>query len=640
MAERVTVDIVVRAVDEATGSLRSIADAVEDNVSRFDRLKGSVSRLYDAFSSAVDIGMTIYNFMQSLENANIRVELAMNRVEDQQRRVARLQEELASITSNLTIAQEKLASLESERSILLDRLAAAQEQLNARKREYQDALARVSELQELVRQKEIELKEAKTVHRSETELVKQKEIELAWARSMLSEATGEAKRIADLLRQSEKEVRDIQSELDANTKALASTHSFIASQTEARRRKEEDLRAAEEDLRLAQERLANMQNNLASLYMTFALTTIPSVVGGIFNLVSSISGAGGLMHTLTTVSGLISTSVIPLLANPLTLAIVGVASAVATLYLAWQNNWLGIRDTTSSIVSWLQSNLASFISSVISGWESFTSTLSSIWIAMADRLKSIWDSTVGAILNAIRGFIDTVKEAFESMFRWLIGGSIWIDLCRGIVDAWNSIVTPLADAIRGFCGIVVREFDSMRRSAEAIWGDLVGRAQSAAAGVMNAIGSAVSSATSALQSFVGSVANAMSNAWNSIQNFTSSVCFAHAIREAVDSAKRDLDRFVDTVSESMGRAGGEDKVLGIGLAGAGRVPMDGVPYPPVAASVVVNVNAPLVNVEGSADRQTAELAASLVAEKLKTVLIEKSSSAAPTSRIRIARMVI
>jgi hypothetical protein len=68
--------------------------------------------------------------------------------------------------------------------------------------------------------------------------------------------------------------------------------------------------------------------------------------------------------------------------------------------------------------------------------------------------------------------------------------------------------------------------------------------------------------------------------------------------------------------------------------------MDGVPYPPVAASVVVNVNAPLVNVEGSADRQTAELAASLVAEKLKTVLIEKSSSAAPTSRIRIARMVI
>jgi hypothetical protein len=52
-------------------------------------------------------------------------------------------------------------------------------------------------------------------------------------------------------------------------------------------------------------------------------------------------------------------------------------------------------------------------------------------------------------------------------------------------------------------------------------------------------------------------------------------------------------------------------------------------------SISIQFNAPLVNVEGSADRQTAELAARIIEGKLKTVLIEASSRSAPTKRIRV-----
>jgi hypothetical protein len=48
-------------------------------------------------------------------------------------------------------------------------------------------------------------------------------------------------------------------------------------------------------------------------------------------------------------------------------------------------------------------------------------------------------------------------------------------------------------------------------------------------------------------------------------------------------------------------------------------------------SVSIQITAPLVNVEGSADRATAELAAVMVQEQLKSVIVEASSSGAPST---------
>jgi len=48
-------------------------------------------------------------------------------------------------------------------------------------------------------------------------------------------------------------------------------------------------------------------------------------------------------------------------------------------------------------------------------------------------------------------------------------------------------------------------------------------------------------------------------------------------------------------------------------------------------SISIQISAPLVNVEGSADRATAELAASMVEESLRNVIVEASSSGAPST---------
>lgn len=65
---------------------------------------------------------------------------------------------------------------------------------------------------------------------------------------------------------------------------------------------------------------------------------------------------------------------------------------------------------------------------------------------------------------------------------------------------------------------------------------------------------------------------------------------------------------------------------------SGAVPF-GTPAPAPPVSLVLN--GPLVNVEGSADRETARLAAELVRRELRNVLVEASSGSAPATHKRI-----
>jgi len=76
---------------------------------------------------------------------------------------------------------------------------------------------------------------------------------------------------------------------------------------------------------------------------------------------------------------------------------------------------------------------------------------------------------------------------------------------------------------------------------------------------------------------------------------------------------------------------------GFGYAVTGLKPGEVVAGLAKEKATTIHISGPLVVVEGSADKRTAELAADLVEKKLKTVLIESTSPSAPTKRIRITR---
>jgi hypothetical protein len=164
--------------------------------------------------------------------------------------------------------------------------------------------------------------------------------------------------------------------------------------------------------------------------------------------------------------------------------------------------------------------------------------------------------------------------------------------------------------------------------------------------IVNAVSWACSSASSALQSFASSAANALGAAGSAIANFISSICFAHAIGAAVESSQKDLGKWVDVVGTSMHKA--KEHVQGfianmkdVGLDVNAKVPepvtMGSMIVPPTMSrpNITVTITAPLVQIQGSADRATAELAAKMVNDQLQNVIVEATSANAPTTQKRI-----
>jgi hypothetical protein len=70
-------------------------------------------------------------------------------------------------------------------------------------------------------------------------------------------------------------------------------------------------------------------------------------------------------------------------------------------------------------------------------------------------------------------------------------------------------------------------------------------------------------------------------------------------------------------------------------AGVGAAPVPSAALAGARAPVTLNITAPLVNVEGSADRATVDLASRQVLNQLKSIIVEPTSISAPATQKRI-----
>jgi hypothetical protein len=140
-----------------------------------------------------------------------------------------------------------------------------------------------------------------------------------------------------------------------------------------------------------------------------------------------------------------------------------------------------------------------------------------------------------------------------------------------------------------------------------------------------------------LKGFTDAVGGAMKGAGDAIGKFISSICFAHAIHNAVESSVKDLDMWVGKVEESMSK--GTESIKGfvseIGkpalTVGVGAVGAPAYPYPvfaPTTPTGPVNVN---ITVQG-VNEEIANYVRTRLVKELKDTLIEATSSAAPVSK--------
>lgn len=94
----------------------------------------------------------------------------------------------------------------------------------------------------------------------------------------------------------------------------------------------------------------------ALVYLLGGLVVIKAFVA----LVSVVSTVIGVLSTVVSVVG----TVIAVL-NPLTLIILGVVAVLGTLYVAWRDNWFGIRDIVGGVVDWMTKKIQNFVNWVL-----------------------------------------------------------------------------------------------------------------------------------------------------------------------------------------------------------------------------------------------------------------------------------
>jgi len=199
-------------------------------------------------------------------------------------------------------------------------------------------------------------------------------------------------------------------------------------------------------------------------------------------------------------------------------------------------------------------------------------------------------------------------------------------LTAGLVWAYYN-VKPFHDAVDGVAKLLgeglYRAVETVKGALQWVWDHVL---KPLADFLKNVFGKAVEGVANAI--------NAITHPLETLQNI------GKGVTDWLGDVKKALFGSPQTIFEDA--AVGVEKLhrtmkrLGpIGLGGLG-LPSN-LTIPTATQNVTVQINSPLVNIEGSADKRTAELAADLVEKKLKTVLIESTSSAAPTKRIRITR---
>lgn len=114
-------------------------------------------------------------------------------------------------------------------------------------------------------------------------------------------------------------------------------------------------------LSMASSLLINAIRAISSFVAALVTQAIPTMARFVVGILS------GILPALISMATTIMTTVIPAIASfivasaPLILGILTITAVIAGLYLAWKNNFLGIRDFTQQVVGWLRGLLDSVL---------------------------------------------------------------------------------------------------------------------------------------------------------------------------------------------------------------------------------------------------------------------------------------
>jgi TP901 family phage tail tape measure protein len=245
------------------------------------------------------------------------------------------------------------------------------------------------------------------------------------------------------------------------------------------------------------EKFSNMPEGAQTAILTLlaiaaAIGPILSVVGPLIGALGGVAGAGGL--------GAIVAAAAPVIA-----VIAAIVAAVIALKWAWDNNFLGIRDTIQAVFEQIKAIVGPIID-WLGGKITFEEMAAKVGPAF-ERLNEIIfgvfmriGEKVGEVLNALK---DLIVQKLLEFIAPLVGG---MDNARTLVaNAWENITNVVSAAWEFLKGIVAGGVEALRGIIAGLIAFLAGDPSKA----WEAIRTAAVNAWDALKTGVGNALDAL-----------------------------------------------------------------------------------------------------------------------------------
>lgn len=179
---------------------------------------------------------------------------------------------------------------------------------------------------------------------------------------------------------------------------------------------------------------------------------------------------------------------------PIIAIVAAVVAAVALLYLAWENNFLGIRDIAETVWNAVAGFVGGAIDWIVGIVSDFMGFISLIWTGVEAAASFVW----GLVGGHVQGAADVIGGAIGFVVD--VVSAVWDGVSGAARAAWRAVSRVVEGAVEGITGFIDGIADVARGVWETVSG-IFGAIGDAAAAVSNFINDPVGSVGSFLGSF-------------------------------------------------------------------------------------------------------------------------------------------
>ena len=215
-----------------------------------------------------------------------------------------------------------------------------------------------------------------------------------------------------------------------------------------------------------------------------------------------------------------------LAANPVFLVIAGIAALVAAFVYLWKNNesfrnfWINLWEKIKSAVSTAAEAIRGWIDSIKETFNNVKDRLAAIWDAITTKVTNAWETIKNVVqvgILFIQNIISFAKEVL--MIPW---NFIWENFGTVLVEKWEAFKTTINTALEFIRGII----ETVLTAIQTVWDTVWTAIKTVLETIWTAIRTFIEMEINGWKTIIETVSNAIKSVfetvWNAIKGFLES----------------------------------------------------------------------------------------------------------------------